>query len=70
MTRLRTQHLWFSILLLTSAMSLTATAQPDLKIGDTLDPSEIELVGFGTGDAFPLDAFSGKILYLEWFYWW
>ena len=43
---------------------------PKLQVGDVLSPDDLRRPRFGSDLPLNLAEFKGKILYLEWFYWW
>jgi hypothetical protein len=45
-------------------------AQAIYSSGDILDIESLNLAHFETNESLDLTIFEGKILYLEWFYWW
>jgi hypothetical protein len=63
-----------SILALITAQVLMSIdqgqAQAVYRVGDILDVETLNLAIFETNEPLDLTNFEGKILYLEWFYWW
>jgi hypothetical protein len=45
-------------------------AQAVYSSGDVLEIESLNLAHFKTNEPLDLSLFEGKILYLEWFYWW
>lgn len=45
-------------------------AQEAYQVGDILDIKSLKLAHFETDEPLDLENLEGKILYLEWFYWW
>ena len=57
--------IWLLTCLLTPS---TLRAQEAYEVGAIVD--DVALTEFGTGRPMRLSDYAGKIIYLEWFYWW